>query len=145
MSALKEIEARRAAKRKASEAAHDAQAAIDLVAIDALEDEHGFENVAVMALPFLAAGLPVRVAVKAPSPVLMKRYRDRLRPTRDRRNNEVPGDAALAHEELGGACLIYPTTDVFAKLAEQRPALQGQLGVQAALLAAAKEESEGKG
>ena len=144
MSTLAEIEAKRAEKRKASEAAHDAQAAIDLVAIDALEDEHGFENVAVMALPFLEKGLPVRVAVKAPTQPLMKRYRDRLKPGRDRRNNEVPGDAALAHEELGGACLIYPSPEVFAKLSEKRPALQGQLGVQAALLAAAKEESEGK-
>jgi hypothetical protein len=144
MSKLTEIEALRAEKRKASEAAHDEQAAVDLVAIDALEDEHGFENVAVMSLPFLAKGLPVRVAVKAPTQPLMKRYRDRLKPGRDRRNNEVPGDAALAHEELGGACLIYPAPDVFARLSELRPALQGQLGVQAALLAAAREESEGK-
>jgi hypothetical protein len=144
LSPLEQVESRRAAKRKASEAAHDEQAAVDLVAIDALEDEHGFENVAVMSLPFLAKGLPVRVAVKAPTQPLMKRYRDRLKPSRDRRNNEVPGDAALAHEELGGACLIYPAPDVFAKLSEKRPALQGQLGVQAALLAAAREESEGK-
>jgi hypothetical protein len=144
LSPLEQVEQRRAAKRKASEVAHDEQAAVDLVAIDALEDEHGFENVAVMTLPFLAKGLPVRVAVKAPTPALMKRYRDRLKPSKDRRNNEVPGDAAFAHEELGGACLIYPSPDVFAKLSEQRPALQGQLGVQAALLAAAREESEGK-
>jgi hypothetical protein len=145
LSPLEQVEARRAAKRKASAEAHDAQAAIDLVAIEALEDEHGFENVAVLTLPFLASGLPVRVAVKAPTPALLKRYRDRLKPTRDRRNNEVPGDATFAHEELGGACLIYPSPDVFAKLCEARPALQGQLGVQAAHLAAAKEESEGKG
>lgn len=145
LSPLEQIEERRAAKRKASEESHDAQAAVDLAAIEALEDEHGFENVAVMSLPFLAVGLPVRVAVKAPSPGLLKRYRDRLKPTRDRRNNEVPGDALFANEELGGACLIYPAPDVFAKLSEFRPALQGQLGVQAASLAHAKEESEGKG
>jgi hypothetical protein len=145
LSPLEQVEARRAAKRAASQAAHDAQAAFDLLAIEALEDEHGFENVAVMALPFLAEGLPVRVAVKAPTQPLMKRYRDRLKPTRDRRNNEVPGDAALAHDELGLACLIYPSPDVFTRLCEKRPALPGQLGVQAALLAAAREEDAGKG
>ncbi|HEY3499767.1 MAG TPA: hypothetical protein VGK73_33980 [Polyangiaceae bacterium] len=145
LSPLEQVEARRAAKREASQAAHDAQAVIDLTAIADLEDQYGFENVAVMVLPHLALGLPVRVAVRAPTPAELKRYRDRLKPTRGRRNEEIPGDATRAHEELGPACLVYPAPDVFEKLCEVRPALPGQLGVQAALLGSAKEETAGKG
>lgn len=142
---LAEIEKRRAARKAEADAAELEQEITDLEAIDALEAQHGYNSVSVLRVPFLAEGLPVRVAVRTPLPVEIKRFRDTLKPRKDRRGNDVQGDNVLANEQLGAACLIYPAPDVLAKLCEKRPALLSQLGQVATVLSVASEEESGKG
>lgn len=137
---LTEIEARRAARKAALARERDEQLATDLEAIDALEQEHGDTNVAVIRLPY-TPGLPAAVAAKCPPKAVVKRYRARIKPDKQGR----PGDAVAAAQEVVGVCLIYPDKDTFEKLVEARPGIDTQLGTAALNLAAAEEEELGNG
>jgi hypothetical protein len=142
VSRLEDIEAKRAARKAASEAAADEQAATDLEAIDALEQEHGYSNVSVLKVAFVGESLPTRVAVRAPSQGEVKRFRTMVA-ARKVRGQDVPGDHVAASEMLGASCLVYPTRDVLEKLCEKRAGLLAQLGGVALQLAIAQDESEG--
>lgn len=142
---LQAIERRRAERRAEAELLVEEQAATDLEAIDALEAQHGCDRVKVLVLPFVAEGLPVRVAVRVPEPREIKRFRDSVKPKRDGRNNEVPGDQAAAAEALGTVTTIYPERDVLDTLCEKLPALRFQLGQCAINLSAARDEAAGNG
>lgn len=144
-SPLEAIEEKRAARKAAAEAARDEQLWRDLSAIDAIEVELGDSNVAVLRLPY-AKDLPAAVAVRAPSTAEMKRYRDRVRPSKDGRNRDVQPDQVKPAEELGATCRVYPADETaFGLLCEARPGLLVQMGVRALELGSAREESEGKG
>lgn len=141
---LQAIERKRAEQRAAATAGAEDQEATDLEAIVELEAQHGFNNVAVLELPYLGEGLPVRVAVRAPTAAEFKRYRAKCVPMKDGRNNEIPGDPFAAAEQLAATCFVYPARDVLDTLCAARPGLLVQLGVQAAKLASAEEERQGK-
>jgi len=134
------MEARRAARKAAAQAARDAQRAIDLAAINDLEIEHGDSNVATLEIPH-TDGLPTMLAVKCPPPAYVKRYRDECRARKD----GTPGDAIAAAEKLADAMLIYPDAETYARVLEARAGVRVQLGVLAIGLAAGRAESEGKG
>lgn len=145
-SPLELVEARRAARRAAEQKAHDVQAAIDLEAIDALEVQYGDANIAALKLPFIAEGLPVRLAVRTPTRGEFKRFRDTVAPQqKDRKGQTVAGDPFAAAEALGAVCTVYPDRNVLDKICEKRPGVLAQLGGVAAQLANASEEDEGKG
>jgi hypothetical protein len=136
---LAEIEARRAARKASQEAARQEQRATDLEALDALEAEHGevpYVDVAhpVEGLPTLAAGRPSK-------PAELKRYRSRIRVTKE---GGIEG-APEAAEELALACLTYPSREVYDKLVAQRPGIAAALGGAIVEHASAKAREEGKG
>lgn len=140
MSDLAEIEAKRAARKAELQAARDAQKAIDLEAIDALEVEHGDSNIATLEIPF-SPDLPVMLAVRTPKPAELKRYRDRVKAKKD----GTPGDPLMAAQEIAAVCIVYPSKDVYAAVLEKRNGIDAQLGVLAVGLCAGKAEAEGKG
>lgn len=138
-SALERVEARRAERKAARKAEREIQRAADLEAIDALEIEHGDQNVKVLDVE-CSAGLPTCVAARAAKPAELKRYRDTIR---NRREDEPP-DHVKAGEQLGGVARIYPDAETFAKVLAERPGVLLQLGVAAVELAIAKEAIAGK-
>jgi hypothetical protein len=144
---LQQIEAKRAARRAASEHAAEEQRATDLEAIDVIEQTLGDSNVSTISIPY-AEGLPCVAAVRCPKPIEMKRYRDqtkvKLHQPGQRKPPESP-DLVAAAELLAETCVVYPPREVFAQMCESRPGLQAQAGVLAAELALGKAEEEGKG
>ncbi len=144
---LQAAEAKREARKAKASAAHDAQLATDLDAIDALEELHGDSNVAVVRLDVrgYVPGLPAAVAARCPKPGELKRFRDQTKPQKDGRNRDVQPDHIAAVELVAESCLVYPDAEVFAKLCAARPGLAAQLGKEAVGLAVGREESEGKG
>jgi hypothetical protein len=130
------VEDKRAARKAALASARNTQRALDLVAIDELEVEHGDSNVAIIELPFVE-GLPTCAAVRTPKRPEVKRYQDRIK-----RDKSATAEAA---EEIGKVAVIYPSDpDVVAKLYDSRPGLPVQLGVAALNLATGKDADEGK-
>jgi hypothetical protein len=134
---LQQIQERRAARKAALAELELEQRAIDLAAIDALEQEHGDGNIAIREVTY-SEGLPVLAAVRCPTGVEMKRYKDRLR-------EGAKPDGIRAAEEVASSCIVYPTGDDRAKLLAARPALLTELGNAATSLASGRAVEEGKG
>jgi hypothetical protein len=135
-SPLAAIEEKRAARKAARQAELELQKAIDLEAIDALEVEHGDDNIAVLEVPF-TPGSPIMVAARCPSSAEFKRYRARLK--------EKNPDPIKAAEELGTSCRVYPDATAFETLLAARAGILTQLGVAAVQLATGRAVEEGKG
>lgn len=130
---------KRAARKAQLQLAADAQKAIDLDAIDGLEQQYGDTNVGVLHIPH-TPGLPSVVACKVPTGHMMKRYRDSVRPSK----NGTPPDYVTAGELLATSVQIYPDAEAYEKLCAARPGLHLQLGMKALELATASEAAEGK-
>lgn len=126
-------------RKEAHRIAREKQREIDLAALDALEIQHGDEAVRELEIAY-APGLTTNVVVRCPSRSEIKRFQDRLRPRGDR----VP-DASAAAEELGAACIAYPTGEQLAAVLAARPAVLVTAGGAAAQLASGKSDAEGKG
>ncbi len=141
---IAEIEARRAARGAAEQAEADTQRAIDLEAIEALEAEHGYSGVSAVRVKYVE-GLPTMIAVRTPRPAEMKRFRDSVTPRKHPRTgvDQTPNYGA-ATEQLGAACLNYPSPEVFAELCEKRPGAAVGAGSEALKLAATEDEDAGK-
>jgi hypothetical protein len=140
MSDVSEIQARRDARKAAAKEEHEAQLALDLEAVDALEAERGDTNVAVVSIPH-TSGLPTLFAVRTPSPAETKRYRARVKPGKE----GEPGDYEGAAAEIGAVCLAYPEREVYEQMVAARPGITTQAGLAALKLASGHAESEGKG
>lgn len=138
---IRALEEKRAARKAAAEDAEKAQLAIDLEAVDALEEEFGYNEIVAMRVPHVP-GLPVMVAARCPTEPEMKRYKHRLKLKKI--DGDMP-DYNFAQAELAESTLKYPDKDTFAKLCAVRPAIKEQLGSAAAKLAQAHSEAEGKG
>jgi hypothetical protein len=136
---IEEIEAARAARRKLVAEATAVQLVVDLEAIDSAEEKYGPENVTTLRVPYVE-GLPVVLAARTPTPAEVKRYRDRVR----ERPGKAPPDHVAANEELGTTCVVYPSREVLARIAEARPTVVGQLGVMAIELGMGEAERRGK-
>ncbi len=145
-SRIQAIEAKRAARRAASDTASEEQRANDLEAIDVLEGQLGDSNVSTITVPY-SDGLPVVAAVRCPKPAEMKRYRDRTKvqlANPGQRKPPAAPDLVAAAEELALVCLIYPSREAFEAMCEARPGLCAQAGVMAAELALGKQDEESK-
>lgn len=126
------------AKRKADQVANtNTQLVKDLEFVDALEEQYGPDNTAVVRVSYSAPDVPVACVVRAPKPHEIKRYRARVK--------GEDADTAAAAEEMGGSCLVYPDKAVFEKIHVARPGVKAQLGAAAVKLAIGIQESEGKG
>jgi hypothetical protein len=97
------IEERRAARRAESAKAKAAQYAIDLKALDALEEKHGEGQVAALHVQVFVPGLPTMVIVKAPEGSAYKRFCDQVVSAK----GNVQMKQAAAHV-LARACIVYP-------------------------------------
>lgn len=140
-----EANARRVARREVAAKAELERLAIDLEAIDALEAEHGHERIKVLSVAYHTPDLPVRVAVRTPDQPEMDRYRATVRDRGEPGSRGFrKGDVIKAHEDLAAVTLVYPDEPTFALLCALKPALKGQVGGAAALLATADEEEQGK-
>lgn len=132
-----EIEERRAARNALVTSSEEEQYVNDLEAVDAIEAERGPRNVAVLRVNYVE-GLPVLVAVRAPTEHEVKRYRARVK-------SEDKDQAIAGAAEIGDCCVVYPTKEQFAKLLKARPNLAVDCGTQALKLVVARSDSEGKG
>jgi hypothetical protein len=138
--ALEKIEAKRAARKAALKQAEETQKAKDLEAVFNLECQLGDSNVGVMHVPYVE-GLPTLIAVRAPRPVELKRFRQTVAP----KDPKQAVDAADAAEALAHVCREYPEPEVYQSMLAARPGLGAQLGALAIKLGTGVEEREGKG
>lgn len=139
MDPIEAIEAKRAARKERLEAERKAQYAKDLEAVDALEEQLGDSNVAMIELPY-TPGMPALAAVRCPTSHELKRYQDMIRP---RNVDGKLGNATEAMNQLGRSCLVFPEGDALAALLEARPGLPTQAGTEALGLAKGRAEAEG--
>ena len=130
---LARVESARDARRAVVKAAHDMQRAIDLAAIDEIEAELGDSAVALLELPFVE-GMPCLLAVRCPSKMEVKRYRE----TNKIKKGEVDAKLAVdSAEQLGRVCLVYPKKEAdgscpaYDAILEVRPSVASQLGLEA--------------
>lgn len=141
---LQAVQDKRRARKDKVRRAEDARMAVDLQAIDEIEEQLGDANVAVVSVQYVADDVPVLAAVKAPTPAQLKRFRDRTTPHKDGRNREVQPDTVKAAEELVAVCLVYPDKDAYERMCQARAGLPVSLGAAAVKLAVGVEEAEGK-
>lgn len=136
------MQAKREERRAENQKQGDVQKAEDLRAIYDLEGEYGETNIKVLELPFdVNNKLPVLCAVRCPTVVEMKRFKDK---TKVKKNDKAP-DYIAAVEALANVCLVYPDKETHLKIREARPGVQAQLGVLASNLGTGVAEDEGKG
>lgn len=111
----------------------------DTQAIAALEAQYGASHVATREVPFISPDLPILVAVRTPTPAMVKSYRAGVEP-----NEEGDRDIYTPAEDLAIQCLIYPDRDTFLKMREHRYGIGTQMGLVALNLGTAHEERRGK-
>jgi hypothetical protein len=140
LSPLELAEARRAARKAGNRAEWENQRALDIEALDALEQEYGDTSVKALDVPF-TPGLPTLVVARCAKPVELARYRDSVRPAPDGRKQP---DHVKAGEQLATLCRVYPDDDTYAKVRDARPGIHLQLGVAALELATGREQAESK-
>jgi hypothetical protein len=140
MATLQEVEARRAARKAQNQVEYETQRALDIEALDALEEEYGDSSVKALDVPH-THGLPTLIVARCALPVELQRYRDTVKPSADGRKTP---DYVKAGEQLASRCRVYPDKDTYAKMCEARPGIHLQLGVAALELATAREQAEGK-
>lgn len=132
-------EAKREARKAKLKDGEDAQRALDTEAISEIEERLGDSRVKVVNVPY-NPGHVVKVAIRCPEHAEIKKYRYQVKPRKDGKQPDV----ALAHEEIGEACLVYPSEDKFSALCDLLPGLKGQLGIHAVALSVGEEEAAGK-
>lgn len=136
-----EIEKRRAERRARQDKAREEQETKDLAAIDELEAK-GDELLNVMTCNSYVPGQPVKFAFRAPTALQYKRYCDLV----NRAMQKQDAAARLkAQEQLAECCLAYPVEDdARAAMKEAFPGLLISLAIEAAKVAEARSEEEGK-
>jgi hypothetical protein len=142
-----EIEARRAARQKAHEAAREAQELADLEALDVLEEVHGYGRVLRIELDGWTAGsgaATIAVArIPLSSEVVFKKFVQQAHS-----KDPKPAQSVAAETELGEACLAYPSRkehpEIYAATMEMFPGLLGHVAAQVAKAAQGRAAEEGK-
>jgi hypothetical protein len=138
-STLADLEKRRADRKAAAKAAHDAQYLTDLGALDKLEQEHGDGRVSALKLPAYSPGLPVMVVVATPSEPAFRRFRDQVRKAKGA--GDKSGDAM---DMLARSCVAYPEMAIYSQMCAVCPGLHDSVGARAVKLAEAQADDEGK-
>lgn len=138
---LEELQERRAKRKEANAKARLEQEAIDREAIDALEEEHGADNVAALEVNGFVKGLPALVVVRSPGGTpFYKRYVDQVR--KANKNTALIG---RAQELLGESCIVYPTDEtVLKQMQDQFPGLHISAGIRAIKFVELEAEEEKK-
>lgn len=126
---IAEKEARRAERKAATAAARAEQYAKDLEQIDALEEEHGEDRIAVLTMPSFRQGLPTVVVAGTPQPLVYKRFKQQIVSASDDASRRTD-----AMDLLATSCLLYPDKETYAKMREAWPAIHDGLGLEAVKL-----------
>jgi hypothetical protein len=138
---IAELEAQRAARKAAHDAARDEQTAADLAAIYALEVSLD-DELAVLHVPRYRAGLPAAVAVRPPTEPEYRRFVQMIRRAKD--NLEARG---AAQDMLAEVCWVYPPkeeAETRRKLVEAFPGIIPTMALEVSRLAELRTEREGK-
>jgi len=140
---IDEIEERRAKKRKERDAAEAEQFAIDLEALEALEDEHGIGVIGSVKTARFVPGLTTRVFFKPPTEAQYNRYTEQYGRATDKKSTGGQRDALKL---LAQSCWVYPKEDEIRKaLVEAFPGLLVSVGLEVAKAGEAERAEEGKG
>lgn len=129
------LDAKRADRKVATEAARLEQYAKDLERVDELETEHGDGRIGVLKMPSFVAGLPTLVAVLTPSQIIFHRFRQMVR--------KGAGDAeklGAAKDLLAASCVGYPDEETYGRMKQSWPSIHDNVGIEAIRLG----EAEGK-
>lgn len=135
---IQDIEARRAARKAATELAREEQRVKDMEALDSLEIEHGDGRVVAIDLGFFDPGLPTFVVARMPAPIERKRYEDMC-------VRKTDGAALEAAKMLASVCVVYPDKDTYEKVKERCTGIHTTVALEAIQLGAGKRREEGKG
>jgi hypothetical protein len=135
MSAEMSAADRRAARKEKLAEAEAQQFEADLAELDKHEIALGDSNVTHVRVPFVP-GTPVLAIARAPKPLELKRYRDRLK--------EEKPDRVAAAEELAASVRLYPEAGAYAAMCAARPGLHAQLGVASLELSVGKAAADNK-
>lgn len=135
-----EYEAKKAARKESTAKAREAQLAIDLDALFALEDEHGDGRVTRLDLPAYVEGLPTMIIVRTPEPAEYKRFRDMVR--KAVKEKDSYGKAA---DLLGAVCMAYPDKETYEKIVKSFPGVPDNIWQAATKLGDATAADQGKG
>ena len=119
MSALEEIQAKRAARQETLAKQADEQKAIDFQALDDAEIKYGDGNITFVELPFVESGTVTLVIARTPKPAEIARFRARVKPKR----GGDPVDATEASIELAAVCQVYPERERYDAIVEARPGI----------------------
>lgn len=135
---ISELEARRAKRRQAQEAAKEEQYAKDLAAIDEYEQKHNVELDVALRVPDFMEGLPAVVGVM-PRPREYKRF---LQLAQSAKNDAKKAEAL---EQLARVAWAYPEDkETREAMLERMPGLLLQIGSRAVKLCEAELSGEGK-
>lgn len=133
---IAQIEARRAERKEATKKARNAQYAIDVEKVEALEQEHGDGRVRVLKMPSFVPGLPTLVVVKTPTELVFKRFRQMVRKAAT--DAEAIG---AAKDLLAASSIAYPDEVTYARMKGAWPSIHDSVGNNAIAMG----EAEGKG
>ena len=137
-----EIEKRRAARRAKHETDRAAQEALDLEAIDALEEERG-EPLHTMTANGYKPGVSVKVAFRAPTSPEYKRYCDQVGLAQQKSD---PKARQKAQELLAACCCVFPVPDSEGRksMLDAFPGVLISVAIECAKVAELRSEEEGK-
>ena len=142
MATIEELEKRRAERRAKHDKGRTEQEALDLEAIDRLEEERD-EPLHTMTANVFKAGAAVRLAFRSPTAAEYKRYCDMVGRAQEKKD---PDARRKAQELLGVTCLLYPGDGKFRlDTFEALPGVAISVGIEAAKVAELSAENEGKG
>jgi hypothetical protein len=140
---LAEIEQRRKERQAAADEARLEQEAIDMEAIDKLEEEYGVEGFVFVRLNSHCPGLPTLAAAVNASGPQLKRYRAEVDVVTKDQQTRVK-NTTEASEQLARACLKYPSKEEYAAMCEARGGLGANLGQALVERAQAKSAADAK-
>ncbi len=140
---LKAIETRRKARQEAADGLRLEQEAIDMAAVDGLEERLGVEGFVFVRLNSHAPGFPTLAAARNATSAELKKYRAAVDVVTKDQQTRVKNTTEAA-ESLARATLEYPDAKVFGELCEVRGGLAANLGQAVVQRAQATSDAEAK-
>lgn len=137
------IEMRRKARAEAAKLARLEQEAIDMAAIEKLEETLGVEGFVFVRLNAHFPGLPVVAAARNAEASELKRYRQSVDVETKGQVTRVKNTTEAA-ETLARACLEYPDAETYTAMCAARGGLGAALGQEIVARASAKSDADAK-
>lgn len=135
---IDQIEKRRAQRRDDLKAQRLEQYAIDVAALDELEEKHG-DTLSKIELAKHVVGFPTFLVFRLPSSGEVKRYHDQIKDRGKRK-----GDYVKAGQLLSDSCRLYPEKELYEQVVEHFGMVRDNSAVRLIKASQGKEEEEGK-